>query len=65
MTAVISMVLAIVLIISMTTAGVIYAKDTSTAQATNYINTTKLPKKLNAIIIDAINAEVRSVYGDD
>lgn len=48
---------------SMVATSVVYAQDTSTTQAASYTNSMIL-KKLNANIIDAINAEIRSVYGD-
>ena len=46
----------------------VYAQNTTTIQQTNYSNTTTiLPiKRLNpSIIIDAINAKIRSVYGEE
>ena len=63
MSAVASIVIAIVIISTVTT-GVIYAQDIGTTQAADYSNST-LVKKLNANIIDTINARIRSVYGDD
>ena len=54
----------VILVASEATATVVYAQNTTTIQAINYSNTT-IPsiKGLNTnIIIDAINAEIRSVY---
>ena len=51
-------------VISMVMTGVIYAQDIGTTQAACYSNST-IVKRLNSIIIDAINARIRSVYGED
>ena len=64
MSAVASIVIAIVIISAVTT-GVIYAQDIGTTQADSHYSNSTLVKKLNANIIDTINARIRSVYGDD
>ena len=49
---------------SMLATSVVYAQDTSTTQRQPVDMNSMILKKLNANIIDAINAEIRSVYGD-
>ena len=62
-------ILVAIVVASMAATGVIFAQDTNTTQTVNFTNTsdTIIPiKKLNAsTIINAINAEIRSVYNDD
>ncbi len=62
-------ILVTIVVASMAATGVIYAQDTDTTQAVNFTNTSDtiiLLKKLNAsTIINAINADIRSVYNDD
>ena len=66
-TPVVSIIVAIVAT-SMAVTSVVNAQNIYTAQVADYTNTTNtkiLIKKLNAsIIIDAINAKVRSIYGN-
>jgi hypothetical protein len=53
---------------SFTAISIVYAQNTTTLQQTNYSNTTIISpiKRLNpSIIIDAINAKIRSVYNSE
>ncbi len=62
-------ILVAMVVAPMAATSIIYAQDTSNIQAVNFTNTSNATisiKKLNAsIIINAINAEIRSVYNDD
>ena len=63
-TTIVNIVVAI-LVESIAATITVHARNTTTIQQTNYRNTTTISpiKRLNAsIIIDAINAKIRSVY---
>ena len=65
-TIIVNIVVAI-LIVSIAAITIVYAQNTTTIQQTNYSNTTTISpiKRLNpSIIIDAINAKIRSVYSN-
>lgn len=64
---IVNIVVAIV-VASMAAIIIVYAQNTTTIQQTNYSNATTISpiKRLNAtIIIDAINAKIRSVYNSE
>ncbi|GEM_PF-6083020 len=54
----------VIVIVSTTTIGDIYAQDINTTNTVRY-NNSAIIKKLNANIIDAINVKIGSVYGED
>jgi hypothetical protein len=61
-------IVAAIVVASVAAMAIVYAKNTTTIQQTNYSNTTTLSptKRLNpSIIIDAINAKIRSVYNSE
>ena len=69
-TAVDSILFAITFIISVATTGIIYAQNTTMTQQTNYTSATNTTTSSingpNATrIVDAINAELRLMYGDN